>query len=384
MKKILVTPLLLSVALYAQTVDLNTIKKLKIFNGSGIQLQALTKHESLYHVKGITRSNNGSTPFNAYLTLDLKEVVIGQGFNTNTEKALKISMDTKEYLKDAAYTIGTGKDEYIVFTDPECPYCVKLENILPKMKGDAKFHVFLYPLSFHKNAKSMSFYIMSQNTEALKQEAAHKTMNGDTSYKNAKFSLNEIEEYESNLKKMKNFANYLGASATPSVYTIDGNSIQWNLLIDKYNIEKPIDIGGIEFLKNNNLLININQVKNKPTMYIFSDLANETNIKKLALLLKKNEKTHNVVVALRLDNNKKSMKYIKAIYSLEKNKERVNLLRTIILSNKLSLDEEKRIALITKDEETTYIPVAFIMQKMGFKNTSGVVTLVGTKVTYEK
>ncbi len=41
---------------------------------------------------------------------------------------------------------GSGKRQIYVFEDPDCPYCRKLEEQLPKV-NDATFHVFLYPLT---------------------------------------------------------------------------------------------------------------------------------------------------------------------------------------------------------------------------------------------
>ena len=47
---------------------------------------------------------------------------------------------------------GNGKREVYLFEDPDCPYCRKLEEQLPKV-NDVTFHVFLFPLtSLHPHA----------------------------------------------------------------------------------------------------------------------------------------------------------------------------------------------------------------------------------------
>lgn len=47
---------------------------------------------------------------------------------------------------------GTGKRQLYVFSDPDCPYCKRLESEFPKL-NDVTIHVFLYPLvSIHPNA----------------------------------------------------------------------------------------------------------------------------------------------------------------------------------------------------------------------------------------
>jgi thiol:disulfide interchange protein DsbC len=50
-------------------------------------------------------------------------------------------------LKDAFNVVhGNGKREIYLFEDPDCPYCRKLEEQLPKV-NDVTFHVFLFPLT---------------------------------------------------------------------------------------------------------------------------------------------------------------------------------------------------------------------------------------------
>jgi len=47
---------------------------------------------------------------------------------------------------------GNGKREVYIFSDPDCPFCKKLEDQLPKV-NDVTIHVFLYPLtSLHPRA----------------------------------------------------------------------------------------------------------------------------------------------------------------------------------------------------------------------------------------
>jgi thiol:disulfide interchange protein DsbC len=56
-------------------------------------------------------------------------------------------------LADAFNVVrGSGKHEIYLFEDPDCPYCRKLEEQLPKV-DDVTLHVFLYPLtSLHPHA----------------------------------------------------------------------------------------------------------------------------------------------------------------------------------------------------------------------------------------
>jgi len=49
---------------------------------------------------------------------------------------------------------------YVIYTDPQCPYCVKMENrVLPGLLEKAKGVVIVdFPLSFHKQAELRSWY----------------------------------------------------------------------------------------------------------------------------------------------------------------------------------------------------------------------------------
>lgn len=59
-------------------------------------------------------------------------------------------------LKDAI-TIkkGKGEREFAVFTDPDCPYCKKLEEEI-KLLDNITMHVFAYPLAMHPQAKEVA------------------------------------------------------------------------------------------------------------------------------------------------------------------------------------------------------------------------------------
>ena len=65
------------------------------------------------------------------------------------------SVDWKQLpLKDAIKTVkGTGKRQLVVFSDPNCPYCKKLEAELDKL-NDATIYTFIYPLKSQSIAVS--------------------------------------------------------------------------------------------------------------------------------------------------------------------------------------------------------------------------------------
>lgn len=69
-------------------------------------------------------------------------------------------------LKDAI-TIkkGKGEREFAVFTDPDCPYCKKLEEEI-KLLDNITVHIFAYPLAMHPQAKEVAQKIMCAKDKA--------------------------------------------------------------------------------------------------------------------------------------------------------------------------------------------------------------------------
>jgi thiol:disulfide interchange protein DsbC len=73
--------------------------------------------------------------------------------------------DLKELDKYVAFTYGhKGKVVYL-FTDPECPFCQKLEPTLKKLADEGKIQikVILFPLPFHPHAKEKAIAAVCQN-----------------------------------------------------------------------------------------------------------------------------------------------------------------------------------------------------------------------------
>lgn len=91
----------------------------------------------------------GKHIFNGHLfTLDPQEDMTAQRL-AEIER-----IDVKQFpLADAFDVVhGNGKREVYVFSDPDCPFCKKLEEQLPQVK-DVTIHIFLFPLtSVHPHA----------------------------------------------------------------------------------------------------------------------------------------------------------------------------------------------------------------------------------------
>lgn len=126
-------------------------------------------------------------------------------------EVIKKSLDLSKALR-----IGNGKHEVIVFTDTECPFCRKAEELIKD--GDMTKYVFFTPLAFHKKAIPQSIHILCSNNP---QKEYEKAMNGkldDTT------QLTNCKEGEDRLKEMMKFGEILQVAGTPLFY-IDGKKI---------------------------------------------------------------------------------------------------------------------------------------------------------------
>ncbi len=163
MIKILLGITTVSMLLLANTpeiIDLSQFKSLPILNSKNLTIKNVKQVDSKWYYLQAVAKTQGKIKKVGIFT-DKNTVVIGRGFDVKSGKEIKFDIDYDKIKENAAYTIGTGKDEYFVFTDLECPYCKTFDRKIPLLHKKAKFYVFFYPLSFHLASKAMSAYIYS-------------------------------------------------------------------------------------------------------------------------------------------------------------------------------------------------------------------------------
>jgi len=231
-RKIAIISALTASALFAAT-EVDS----KIFNSlpfaKQVKIQKAVDLGSLYQIKGIYQSQRGSQPVNIFVSKDKKYFIFGRGFDAQKNTELTISIPLDQYKKDAAFSVGKGKDEYYVFTDPECPFCKRFEKVVPYLEEYATFHFFFFPLSFHPHAESMSRYILSLPKEKRADALYQMQVKNDESYKKAKYSDEERSKIDKLLAKQKEIANTLGVRGTPTVYYAQGKPVNWTTLGSK-------------------------------------------------------------------------------------------------------------------------------------------------------
>lgn len=128
------------------------------------------------------------------------------------------SLNAKELIKDSkkvVYGKGSKDYEFVIFTDPECPFCNRLEEWLEQQ--NASVWINFFPLSFHPNAEKWSLEILS--AKDFKQ-AMHITR---TTQKDQNIKI--TQNARDTLKKMQAKSAKLQIQGTPMIYVIAKNII---------------------------------------------------------------------------------------------------------------------------------------------------------------
>ncbi|RXJ86516.1 thioredoxin fold domain-containing protein [Arcobacter sp. CECT 8985] len=232
--------LLCSTLLYAQKSkevskkELNTINNLNLIKQSGI---TISKAYDLGSIFVLDATIQGHAHQELFLTKDKKVVFSGNAINTKNGDNYTLPIDLSNILGKEAFTFGSGKDEYILFTDPECPYCKKFESYFSQIEKDVKIRIFLFPLSYHKNAKELSLYYMSKKTKKEKVDALLNVTAQSAEFKNRKYDDAEYAKLEKRLNEQINAAKKLNVSATPTMYDINGKKVSWVEILQKKGIK---------------------------------------------------------------------------------------------------------------------------------------------------
>lgn len=212
--------------------EIKNIESLELFKRAQIKIDTAVDAGSLYLLNIKVRGASDEI----YLTKDKKYIIAGDAINTATGEKLTIPADMSDVVGNEAFTYGNGKDEYILFTDPQCPYCKKFESYFPQIKDKVKFRVFYFPLDFHKEARDISLYIMSLKTKEQKEQALLNTTKDTPAFKNKKYAKGEKEKLEKHLEKQLDVASKLKVRGTPAVFDKEGNKVSWPELLSNYGV----------------------------------------------------------------------------------------------------------------------------------------------------
>ena len=237
-KNVLISSLLFSSVLNAanKEVPKNEIaqmEQLELLKRAQIKINKAYDIGSLY-ILNITVQGNADE---IYLTKDKKLILSGDVIDATNGMKISAPVDLTGIAGKEAFVFGKGTEEYILFTDPECPYCKKFESYLPQIESKVKIRVFYFPLESHENAKDLSLYVMSQKTSAKKIEAMFSANDNLQIAKNAKYTQAELAKLEKSLEEQIQIGMKLNVQGTPTIFDKDGKNVIWVNLLEKYGIE---------------------------------------------------------------------------------------------------------------------------------------------------
>lgn len=213
--------------------ELKEIKSLNILHKANLKVSNAYDMGSVF----VLDASFQGKPQELFLTKDKKVLIAGNVMDANTGEGISLPLDVSITKGKEAFTFGSGDDEYILFTDLECPYCKKFEAFFPQLEKHVKIRVFLYPLSFHENARDLSIYVMSQKTLPKMIETFLTVDSDSKAFINRKIDKKEEAKLQIRLQDQMQIAQKLNVAGTPTLIDKNGKKIVWVKLLEKYNIE---------------------------------------------------------------------------------------------------------------------------------------------------
>lgn len=207
------------------------MEKLEFFKTKKIRITAIHEKEPFYLLETVRTKQGKKRPALFAVSKDLK-YVYPRVIETSSGERVYLKKSPVPYRSSASFTYGSGPKEYFIFTDPECPFCRKLEAALAKkdLSKEVTIHYYLYPLPMHKNARAMSRYILAGKK---KHERMQKVMlEGDRGYQAVAGSGKD-----SRLDTTVSAALELGISGTPTILTPAGERIFWKTFVEEMGRE---------------------------------------------------------------------------------------------------------------------------------------------------
>ncbi len=228
--KIHILLLTLLTSLIAGEISPTEFKSVPMFAQPNIKIIKAYDHNKLYELQLKISTPRGAQNTTVYLTKDKKVVFVGEAIDASTGESIKRPVDMKSIRANADIVYGNGTNEYIVFTDPQCPYCVKFEKMWPGMQENVKLYVFFMPLSNHRDAVQMSYHVMKQKDQKAKAKAILDMADGDRSYERLTMSQQIHELFGQKINENKALANDFGVRGTPAVFDTKGENINWTTI----------------------------------------------------------------------------------------------------------------------------------------------------------
>jgi len=217
--------------------DLNLFPKM--LKNKALSVTKSLKENGFDHLELMAKTPRGNQKFEIFVMHgDNPTMFIGKAFKTDGTP-YTLPVNTKLVKDSVAFSTGTGPEQLYLVTDPECPYCQRLESKISK-EALKKYtiNVIPMPLSFHRDSKSMLYWVLSAKTNSEKADRMHNVMTGNTEYKEFKVSKENKDKIDKILKKSAVAASELGAKGTPSLFGPDMKPVSSSILMKKVEVKK--------------------------------------------------------------------------------------------------------------------------------------------------
>ena len=126
-------------------------------------------------------------------------------------KSISLEQLTKNAL-EMSFGNGKSKYDFVIFTDPECPFCKKAEDFFATK--DVRLYINFLPLEMHPNARNMSLQILSSSDP---KSTAQKIKNLEP------VDVEITDVAKNKLSKMESLAHNLKITGTPKIFVIDND-----------------------------------------------------------------------------------------------------------------------------------------------------------------
>ncbi len=154
------------------------------------------------------------------------EIYTNTGINlTNQDRIAWMNEVNKKNLEKLSFkeltknsfkiNFGKGSKRYafVIFTDPECPFCRRVDKFLETHKVNATFYVNYMPLYFHPNAKKWALEILSSKDKLKAIKQIEKT--------NKDLNITITQKAKETLKATQALAKKLNIKGTPTLFVVD-------------------------------------------------------------------------------------------------------------------------------------------------------------------
>ena len=206
----------------------------------GITINKGINHGKFTQVELEVKTPKGVQQFEVFVVDGIETVFAGNAYD-KTGKKIDLPKNGDLIKKGVAFTSGKGKEPIYLVTDPECPYCQKFEeNIDPEVAKKYSINVIPMPLSFHKSATPMFYWILSGKNNAEINKRFHAVMI-EKNKEWEKFTPTEAEKAKLDevIKNGLNAAMELKAGGTPSMFDKDFKQMDLGSLMKKAPTATP-------------------------------------------------------------------------------------------------------------------------------------------------